>query len=391
MNEDANAYSTTRIQVLEGREAIRKRPGMYIGSTGERGLNQLVFEVADRAVNEVLTGRASRVDITLTPDGGVEVADDGPDVPFADTATARDVGGPGLGALLTTYVGMGPTHRHAPMLGLLGMGLFVANALSSSLTAETRHEGLRRVQEFARGVAVTSPTDAGPATGSGTAISFRPDTDIFETAEFSFDALAGRFRELAFLYRDLDISLTDRRSPAEPRSARFRSPGGARDFVAFIEEQEDVAPLHPDVIGFEQEDARMAGTVEVACRWSASHQARVRSFANDRPTPGGGTHEMGFHDGVAAAVNAYARGRQLLPATAPDLSTARIGEGLTAVVSVKLDRPEFEGSTRGMLGCATVRACVGQAVQEHLGRWLDGHPEQAATVVDRIVQGARQD
>ncbi|MFH9355683.1 ATP-binding protein [Kitasatospora sp. NPDC017646] len=387
MSEEASKYDASQIQVLEGWEAIRKRPGMYIGSTGERGMRHLVFEVADRAVNEVLAGHASRVDITLTPDGGVCVTDDGRGVRIDE---AGGTGLPGIEALLTRMqTGAGPGGRHDVTLGFCGVGPFVVNALSRRMTAEVRRGGTRWVQEYARGVAVTPLTEAGTSTGSGTTIVFWPDTDIFGTTEFSFDGLAERFRELALLNRDLEISLTDQRRPAASRSVRFRYPGGARDFVALLDEQEE-APAHSDVVGFEREDPRMAGTVEVALRWHGSREERIRSFANSRPT-GGGTHECGFRDGVAAAVTAYARERRLLTATDPDLSTDRIGEGLTAVVSVKLDHPEFHGAIRDVLGNATVRACVGQAVQEHLGGWLEEHPEWAVAVVDRIVRGARRD
>ncbi|NUL04741.1 DNA gyrase subunit B [Streptomyces lunaelactis] len=388
MSDDAIRYDAAHIQVLEGLEAVRKRPGMYVGSTGERGLHQLVFEVSGRAVNEVLAGCAGSVDVTLTPDGWVRVDDDGPGVPVE---AAGDTRGPGLEALLTRmHAGAEPRGRHAASLGLFGIGPCVTNALSSRLTAEVRRKGVRWVQEYARGIALTPPTAAGPATGGGITIAFLPDPDIFGTAEFSFDVLAERFRELAFLNRDLDISLTEERPPGGFRSERFQYPGGARDFVAFLDARAG-APVHPDVIGFEREDPRMAGTVEVALRWCGSGEERVRTFANSRPTPGGGTHAAGFRDGVAAAFNAYARERRLLTAADPDLGVDRIGEGLTAAVSVKLDRPEFLGSTNGVLGGAAVRACVGEAVREHLGRWLEGHPEQAAAVIGRIVQGARRD
>ncbi len=388
MSKEAISYDASQIQVLEGWEAVRKRPGMYVGSTGERGLHQLVYEVADRAVNEVLAGRGGHVEVTLTPDGGVRVADDGPGVPVED---AGDTGAPGLETLLTRmHAGPRPGGCHPVELSLYGIGPFITNALSNRLTAEVRREGVRSVLEYSRGVAVTPPTQAGPATGSGTTITFWPDADIFGTAECSFDVLAERFRELAFLNRDLDISLSDRRRPADPRSARFRFPGGAREFVAFLHARAE-APVHPDVIGFEREDPQLPGAVEVALRWCHSREERVRSFANSRPTPGGGTHEEGFRDGVAAALNAYAREQQLLTATDPALSADRIGEGLTAVVSVKLDHPELLGAVRDVLGGATVRACVGQAVREHLSGWLEGHPEQAAAVIGRIVEGAHQD
>jgi len=392
VSEEVIRYDASHIQVLEGWEAIRKRPGMYVGSTGERGLHQLVFEVACRAVNEVLAGRAGSVDVALTPDGGLRVADDGPGVPVEAgiAGDTGDPGDPGLDARLTSmHAGAGPGGRQAAEMSLFGTGPCVTNALSSRLTAEVRREGVRWVQEYARGVALTSPTAVGPATGSGTTIAFWPDTDIFGTAECSFAVLAEHFRQLAFLNQGLSITLTDERSPGESRPVRFQFPGGVRDFVAFLDTRAG-APVHPDVIGFEREDPRMEGTVEVALRWCGSSEERVRSFANSVHTPDGGTHAMGFRDGVAAAVTSYARQRRLLAAADPDPGADRIGEGLTAVVSVKLDGPEFLGATHGMLGGAAVRACVAEAVREHLGTWLEEHPEQAAAVVGRIVRGTRQ-
>ncbi|GHH71667.1 hypothetical protein GCM10018781_33330 [Kitasatospora indigofera] len=387
MSEEPISYDAGAIEVLEGWEAVRKRPGMYIGSTGERGLHQLVFAVADRAVNDVLAGRACSVGVTLTPDGGVRVSDDGPGVP-ADEEGAD--GGPGLEALLTRMEpGAGPAGRHDVTSGIFRLQPLVTNALSRRLTVEVRREGVRRVQEFARGVAVSALTEAGPADGSGTSITFWPDAEIFEEVRCSFHGLADRFRELAFLNRGLDISLADRRRADEPRSVRLRFPGGARDFVAHLDEQAGAA-VQGDVLGFEREDPRMAGTLEVSLRWRGSGEERLRSFANSRPTPGGGTHESGFRDGLAAAVNAYAREQRLLTEADPGLDAERIGEGLTAVVSVKLDDPWFEGPTRDRLGNDPVRACVGEAVREQLGGWLAEHPEQAAAVVGRIVRGARR-
>ncbi|MFE9410006.1 ATP-binding protein [Streptomyces sp. NPDC006704] len=370
--------------MLTGLEAIRKRPGMYVGSTSERGLHQAVFEVVGPAVNEFLAGHANSVDVTLTPDGGVRVADDGPGVPVE--VTGETDGLSGLEALLTrVYAGPQAAGRNTAAMGMAGMGPCVTNALSSRLTAEVRRDESRWVQEYAYGVAVAPPTAAGQASGGGTTITFWPDSDIFETVECSFAVLAERFRELAFLNRGLRITLSDARSSGEPQSVRFL--GEAADFITFPHTSAGT-PVHPDVIAFEWEDPRMDGTVEVALRWLASHEERVRSFANSRPTPGGGTHLLGFHDGVTAAVNAYARERRVLRATDPDLSTDRIGEGLAAVVSVKLDHPSFEGATCGVLGNPKVRDCLGEAVQEHLGGWLEEHPAQAAAIVDRIVADA---
>ncbi|WP_416873954.1 ATP-binding protein [Kitasatospora sp. SC0581] len=386
MNEEKTGYEAARIQVLEGLEAVRKRPGMYIGSTGERGLRQLVFEVADRAVREVLAGRAGHVEVTLTSDGGVRVADDGPGVPVHG---AEGTGEPDLDTLLTRLnAGAGPGGgRRDVALGHWAAGPAAVNALSSRMTAEVRREGVRWEREYARGTAVTPLTDAGPATGSGTVLTFWPDAEVFGTALLSFDDLADRFRELAFLNRELDISLTDRRGPGEPRSERFHSPGGVRDFVAFLDNRE-AAPAATDTVAFEGEDPRMAGTVEVALRWRADGEERVRSFANSRPTPRGGTHELGFRDGVAAALDAYTR-KRLRPAPAEaGLSAGQAWAGLTAVVSVKLDEPEFHGSTLDVLGSTAVRACVAEAVRRHLDAWLEEHPQQAAAVVERLVRGA---
>ncbi|MFB7864400.1 DNA gyrase subunit B [Streptomyces sp. NPDC056069] len=388
MSDADNPYDASHIRVLEGLEAVRRRPGMYVGSTSQRGLHQMVFDVVGRAVNEVLAGRASAVDVTLTADGGVRVADDGPGVPVE---AAGDTAGPGLEALLTQmHAGAEPGGRRAVAMSLFGVGPCVTNALSSRLTAEVRRNGVHWAQEYARGVALTPPVSVGPTTRGGTTIAFWPDTDIFETAECSFAVLAERFRELAFLNRGLDISLTDERPPGGSRSVRCRFPGGARDFVDLLDAQGETS-VHPDIIDFEREDPRIAGTVEVALRWRGSQEERLQSYANSEPTPYGGTHVAGFRDGVAAAVNTHMRERRLLAEAVPDLSVDQISDGLTAVVSVKLDRPEFSGCTRGMLGGAAVRTSVANAVREHLGAWLERHPEQAAAIVGRIIQRTHQD
>nr|WP_237554710.1 ATP-binding protein [Streptomyces sp. SID4948] len=368
-----------------GSDAIRKRPGMYVGSTGERGLHQLVFEIVGRAVDEVLTGRAGSVAVTLTPDGGVRVADDGPGVRVEAAGETGDGDGPGLEALLTRVMTAAESGGpDAAVMGLAGVGPCVANALSSRLTAEVRRQGTRWVQEYIRGVAVAPPIAMGPATDSGTTITFQPDPDIFGNVECSFTALADRFRDAAFLNRGLDIALTDARFPGGPRAARFRFPGGAGDFVAFLDGRAG-EPLHPDVVAFEWEDERMAGTAEVALRWRMSGRGQLRGFANSRHTPDGGTHVLGFLDGAAGAVNAWAREQRLLRAAGGDLGADRVGRGLTAVVSVKLRRPEFEGATRSTLGGAVVRTCVEEGVRQRLGNWLDEHPEQAAAISRHLV------
>ncbi|MET9542043.1 DNA gyrase subunit B [Streptomyces sp. NPDC006553] len=384
MSDAADTYDAGRIQVIEGLEAIRKRPGMYVGSTSQRGLHHMVFEALSPAAHEVLTRGAGSVEVTLTADGGVRVADDGPGVPFDSAGDAA----PGLEAQLTqVYAGWElDDGRRTVRPDHFCVGLSTVNALSTRLTAEVRRDGVREIQEYARGVALAPPTPAGPATGSGTTLAFWPDADIFETTECSYDALAEHFRELAFLNRGLCMSLTDERRPGGAVTERFE--GGVRDFVGFLETATEGEPAHPDILHFEVEDPRMAGSVEVALRWCDSGDAVVRSFANSGRTHEGGAHVEGFRAGLAAALTAYARERLLLTAADPDLDADRVGEGLTAVVSVKLDRTEFSGATRTLLGGAEVRPCVEEAVRVHVGTWLERHPEQASAVVHRIVGGA---
>ncbi|MEV7028275.1 DNA gyrase subunit B, partial [Kitasatospora sp. NPDC093558] len=258
MGDDAREYGAARIRVLEWPEAVRVRPGMYVGSTTERGLHQLVYEVLDRPVQEVLAGRAHRVEVTLMADGGVRVSDDAPGVEDLEGLLTR------LGAWVQ------PGIRPFMGLGLFGTGPAVVNALSSRLTAEVRREGVLRRQEYACGVALAPPVRVRPADGSGTTVTFRPDAGIFGASRCSFDDLAGHLRQLAFLNRGLDIVLSDERGPAGPRSLRAHFPGGVRDFVVFLDERAGAVPVHPEVVRFELDDPRMAGSVEVALRWSRS-------------------------------------------------------------------------------------------------------------------------
>ncbi|MEU0403766.1 ATP-binding protein [Streptomyces sp. NPDC006197] len=382
MSEESKTYDASTIVVLQGLEAVRKRPGMYIGSVGERGLHHLVLEATERALNEILGGTASSVEIALTADGGVRVTDDGTGLAVGHAGHTDD---PPLETRLTElWWGAPPADRHSLFGGYFGVGLAVVNALSSRLTAEVRRDGAHWVLEYEQGVPVGVPARTGPADGSGTVITFRPDAEIFETLKFSFDTLTERFRELAFLNRELDITLIDDRDPEAPRAVRFRFPGGPRDYIA-----EQGAPLHPDVIGFEREYSEMEGTVEVALRWCDSREERIASYANSLPTTGGGTHELGFRDGLAAALTGYAREQQLLSPSDPDFTPTQLGAGLTAVVSVKLDRSEFEGATRDRLGNGPVRAFVAEAVQEHLTAWLRANPAQATAVFARILTATR--
>ncbi|MEW1776710.1 DNA gyrase subunit B [Streptomyces sp. NPDC086777] len=379
MSEDAVGYDATHIEVLEGLEAVRKRPGMYVGSTGEHGLHELVFLLVGRALQGAPAGRGRTVDVALLPEGRVRVADDGPGVQVEAAG-----GGPGAGLesqMTLLYAGgTRPLDRHSVIASRFALGPAVANALSARLRAEVWREGFHWVQEYARGAPVGPPVPYGPTTRTGTTITFRPDPGVFGTARCSFDALAECFRELAFVNRGVQLSLTDRRGTGTTRSVRCRFPDGLRDFAAFLTGR-TAAAAEPDITGFEKEDPRMAGTMEVAMTWTSTPGGHIRSFANSSSTPQGGTHVAGLLDGLAAAVNAFARERRLLAPEEPDLGPDRIGAHLTAVVSVRLDRPEFKGATRGLLGGTLVRDCVREAVQDHMAAWLRENPNPPAALL----------
>ncbi|MGW1067998.1 ATP-binding protein [Streptomyces aureus] len=401
MSRENFTTDTPRREELWGREAIRKRPGMYVGSVSERGLHQAVFDVVERAMNDALIGPGGHVDITLTADGGIRVTDDGPGVPVE---AAGHSGGRGLEDVLTHLQDLKRRHprgRHTVALSPLSNEPAVTNALSSRLTAEVRRDGRRWIQEYACGEATAQPTDAGAAAGSGTTITFWPDADIFETTTPSFERLTNHFREAAVLNPALTVSLADERVAGESRSVRFHFPDGREDLVAALG-METGARVHPDAISFAEEDERMAGSVEVWLRWCDSQEESVRSYANSMRTFEGGTHEAGFREGVTAAVDVYARGQRLLAADDPRPAYDRVGAGLTAVVSVKLDNPEFYGATRTRLGgdgdlahpgihdTGTVQTRVRDIVRAHVGTWLNHHPEQAESIVRRITDGTRR-
>ncbi|MFJ5927175.1 DNA gyrase subunit B [Kitasatospora sp. NPDC092948] len=332
-------YNGTTIKVLEGLEAVRKRPGMYIGSTGERGLHTMLYEVAQPAIGEVLLGRARRVEVVLLADGSVRVAHDSCyEHPLEQQLTVLTMPRSARGGCMVGEIGF-------------GIGLYVVNALSDRLVAEERKDGLTARQEYARGEpAVTARPE--PANDTGTVITFRPDPEIFETVAFDRATLAERFRELAALNRTLDLTLTDARGDA-PHTERFHVSHGVREFLAHL----GADPARAVVI--EREDERMGGSMEIALAPTADGTPQLAGFANSRRTKGG-THLRGFRDGVRAALGRSAR--------------------LTAVVSVKLDEPELEGCTREFLGNTPVRNCVAEAVQQALEAWRDEHPERAAAL-----------
>ncbi|MFF5926643.1 DNA gyrase subunit B [Streptomyces hydrogenans] len=377
---DDNRYDASHIEVLEGLEAVRRRPGMYVGSTTARGLHHMVLGVFEHAVNETVAGRIRAVEVTLLEDGGVRVADDGAGVPFGSPG---DDGGPGLEERLSHfYVWRSPLDRNRVWAWSGGIELAVVNALSARTTAEVCRDGVRWVQEYARGTALAPPAAAGTTDRTGTALTFHPDPSIFETVDCSFGHLAERFRELAFLYPGLDVTVTDERAAGAPAVQRFRSTGGIRDLVASLTATRSLAGPE-DVIAFGAEAPRMAGLVDVALSWSAVERRQVLGYANGRATLHGGAHEEGFLAGLAGAVTTHARACGALSATDPALGPETVGAGLTAVVSVKLDAPEFQCSTRTRLGGEQVRDAVEESVRAGVLAWLAKRPERAARLMER--------
>ncbi|MER6390584.1 ATP-binding protein [Streptomyces sp. NPDC001523] len=380
---NANEYTGSHIQVLEGREAIRRRPGMYIGSVGERGLHQMVYEVVSYAVDEHLAGHADAIDVTITADGGVRVADNGRGLPVE---VQEPDGKPAVERELTE-TSFGPKNRTGYRLsgGLSGLGLCVVNALSTRLTVEIHRDGRRWTQEYEKGLPITALTRNEESSGHGTAIMFLPDDDIFETTPDSFAMLSQRLRELTFLNGGLAISLTDERPGRAGRPVRHHHTDGLRAYVAHLGPHPP-SPVHSPVIAFESENEDATMFVQVALQWNTRSAGGFHSFANGTRTHEGGAHEEGFRAALTDIINDYARRQRQIVAGDEEITAEATQEGLTAVVSVKLAHPVFEGSTRTVLGNPEANAYVQEVVREHLNGWLDQNPNGAAAIIRHILK-----
>ena len=380
---EVQSYDAENIQVLEGLEAVRKRPGMYIGSTGERGLHHLVYEVVDNSVDEALAGRNDRVEVVIHPDNSVTVTDAGAGIPVA---TMEKEGRSALEVVLTVlHAGgkFGEGGGYKVSGGLHGVGVSVVNALSERLEAEVRRDGYVWTQSYERGTP-TGPIKRGePTSEHGTRITFLPDADIFESLEFNFKTLEERLRETAFLTRDLRISLVDERG--EGARVGFHYEGGITDFVAYLNENKE--PIHGKVISFEGESGE--GSVEVAMQWNASYQESVFSFANNINTHEGGSHLSGFRAALTSVINKYARDVGELKEKDDNLSGEDVREGLTAVVSAKLAEPQFEGQTKTKLGNPGMAGFVQSIVNARLAEWLEENPQDARRVIRKAVSAAQ--
>jgi DNA gyrase subunit B len=394
------SYDARSITVLEGLEAVRKRPGMYIGSTGERGLHHLVQEVVDNSVDEALAGYATDIQVTLLADGGVRVRDNGRGIPVDEHPVEHR---PALEVIMTTLHAGGKfdSQSYAVSGGLHGVGISVVNALSIRLDVEVRRDEYVWRQSYERGAAI-APLERGAATDeTGTTTTFWPDGEIFETTEWSFETLARRMQEMAFLNRSLRISLTDERRPAvpevsegadaaeaevsKPRSVSYCYEGGIADFVRYLNASKE--PVHGSVIEFADEQPGMA--VEIAMQWNASYTPSVHTFANTINTAEGGTHEEGFRAALTSVVNRYARDQKILREKDDNLTGEDVREGLTAIVSIKLSEPQFEGQTKTKLGNTEAKSFVQRVANDRLRDWFDRNPGEAKDIINKASQAAR--
>ncbi|UIO98974.1 DNA topoisomerase (ATP-hydrolyzing) subunit B [Halobaculum sp. CBA1158] len=382
-------YGAGQIQVLEGLQAVRKRPAMYIGSTDGRGLHHLVYEVVDNSIDEALAGHCDEIEVTVHDDGSVSVSDDGRGIPV-DTHEKYDR--PAVEVIMTVLHAGGKFDNKSYQVsgGLHGVGVSVVNALSAELTVEVRRDGALWRHRFEQGEpdedGFERVRDLADDEGTGTTIRFLPDAEIFETAEFSFDTLASRLRELAFLNSGVAITLSDER---DGTSETFEYEGGIREFVEYLNETR--TPLHGDVIYFEDEEAAEDGVVQVEVAMQATDelQGSVHAFANNINTREGGTHLTGFKTALTRVVNDYANDNGLIGDLDGNLKGEDVREGLTAVISVKHPDPQFEGQTKTKLGNSEVRGIVESAVHERLGTFFEENPDVAETVVSKAAEAAR--
>ncbi len=383
---DGASYDAQDITVLEGLEAVRKRPGMYIGSTGVMGLHHLVYEVVDNSVDEALAGFCTEVSVTIHPDNSVTVVDDGRGIPVA---IMEKEGRPAIEVVLTVLHSggkFGDGGGYKVSGGLHGVGVSVVNALSERLAVEIRRDGHVWTQEYSRGAPQGELHKGEPlvkGAPTGTTVTFLPDADIFEALDLDFHTLEERLRETAFLTRGLKISIVDERG--EGHSAEFRYEGGIEDFVSYLNENKET--VHRKVVFFSGESEE--GAVEVAMQWNSSYQESIHSFANNISTREGGSHLSGFRSALTRTLNKYARDHALLKEKEDNLSGEDVREGLTAVISVKLRDPQFEGQTKTKLGNPGMAGFVESIVNGGLGEFLEENPSEARAVIMKSVQAQR--
>ena len=381
MASKSNNYGAEDIRVLEGLEAVRIRPGMYIGSTGPRGLHHLVYEVVDNSVDEALAGYCDTIEVTIHEDNSITVKDNGRGIPVEKHPKEKI---PTVEVVLTILHAGGKFGGEGYKVsgGLHGVGVSVVNALSTKTVVSVCRDGEEYEIDFERGVTKNKLHKIGKAKHNGTKVSFWPDPEIFtETTVFDYNILAARFREMSFLNKNLKIVLKDERTPGEdgsPRTETFQAAGGIVDFVKYLNDGKEVLnkPIY-----FEAENAD--GEVEVAIQWSSSYTSTIMAFANNINTTEGGTHLDGFKHALTKSLNDYARGKGLLKEKDSNLSGEDAREGLSAVISVKLHDPQFEGQTKTKLGNTEMRGLVQNAVAQGLGEYLEENPTPAKRIINK--------
>ena len=395
------SYDATDIQVLEGLDAVRKRPGMYIGSTGERGLHHLVYEVVDNSVDEAMAGYADDIKVTLRQDGSVTVVDNGRGIPVDMHPVEKR---PAVEVVLTVLHAGGKFGGggYSVSGGLHGVGVSVVNALSSRLEVEVHRDGFVWRQSYEHGVP-TAPLAKGEATDiTGTRVTYWADDEIFDDTVYSFETLSRRFQEMAFLNRALTLELIDERVPdggveslgieaddEDVRHVVYYYEGGIADFVRHINSRSKTGPVHPNVIEYGSEDTDLGMSLEVAMQWNGDYIEGVHTFANTINTHEGGAHEEGFRTSLTSLVNRYARDRwNLLKDKDPNLSGEDIREGLTAIVSIKLREPQFEGQTKTKLGNADAKTFVQKVTNDQLAAWLDANPAEGKEIARKSINAA---
>ena len=392
-----DSYGASDIQVLEGLEAVRKRPGMYIGSTGPRGLHHLVQEIVDNSVDEALAGFASHIVVTLRKDGGVTVVDDGRGIPVDEHPVEKKST---LEVVLTVLHAGGKFGGggYAVSGGLHGVGSSVVNALSTRLDAEVRRQGAVWRQSYEIGVPLGPVVQGEASEETGTTITFWPSAEIFETIVFDYETLKTRFQQMAFLNAGLSIELIDERETeidaagapevGEPRHDVFLYERGLVDYVDFLNSAKKTEVIHEEIIDFDAEDTERRMSLEVAMQWTTAYSESVHTYANVINTHEGGTHEEGFRAALTTLVNRYAREKGLLKEKDENLTGDDIREGLTAVISIKLSEPQFEGQTKTKLGNTEAKSFVQKVTGDQLGDWFDRNPNQARDIIRKSVQAA---
>ena len=388
------SYDARSITVLEGLEAVRKRPGMYIGSTGDRGLHHLVQEVVDNSVDEALAGYCDAIEVTLLPDGGVRVEDNGRGIPVDMHPVEKR---PAVEVVLTTLHAGGKfdAKSYAVSGGLHGVGVSVVNALASHLDLAIRRDGYVWRQSYERGAPIAPLERGEESPDTGTITTFWPDATIFETTTWNFETLSRRLQEMAFLNRGLTITLTDKRPDADtadagtdsagPRVVTYLYKGGISDFVRYLNSSKE--PVHASVIDFGEDGDGISA--EIAMQWNGSYSESVHTFANTINTAEGGTHEEGFRSALTSIINKYAREQKLLREKDDNLTGEDVREGLTAIVSVKLADPQFEGQTKTKLGNTEAKSYVQKVCNDHLRDWFDRNPGEAKDIITKATQAQR--